>query len=183
MVGDLPSGFGEGATGRPPAGQWMPPQAAPTPARSRAWPAIALAAIATVMAVAALIAALTNSTRAAPPPTTAGSTYTGAETATAQRQLCDTYKIVARAVGVDTNGGDKALARISLTNAAVMLDNAAANPALGTNDRAAARALATAYLTETAKSSSDAFTEPEFRAALDDVNAKDAAMKQVCGGG
>ena len=64
-----------------------------------------------------------------------------------------------------------------------MLDNAAANPALDADDRDAARALATAYLTETAKSSSDAFTDAEFRAALDDVVAKDAVMKKVCGGG
>ena len=57
-------------------------------------------------------------------------TYTAAETAAAQRQLCDTYTLAARAVQIDTNGTDKALARIALTNAAVMLDNAAANPAL-----------------------------------------------------
>ena len=133
MVGDLPSDFGEGSTSRPPAGQWTPTQATQTPPRSRIWPAFALAAIATVVAVAALIVALTHSTHAASPATTTGPTYTAAETAAAQRQLCDTYKLVARAVQVDTNGSDKALARIALTNAAVMLDNAAANPALDAN--------------------------------------------------
>jgi hypothetical protein len=181
MVGDLPSDFGESSTNRPPAEQ-TPAQATPAAPRSRTWPAVVLAAIATVVAVAALIVALTQSMHAASPATTTAPTYTAAETATAQRQLCDTYKTVARAVGVDTNAGDKALARIALTNAAVMLDNAAANPALDANDRDAARALATAYLTETEKSSSDAFTDSEFRSALDDVLAKDAVMKKVCGG-
>jgi hypothetical protein len=92
------------------------------------------------------------------------------------------YKLVARAVRVDTNGGDKAFARIALTNAAVMLDNAATDPALDANHREAVRGLATAYLTDTAESSSDAFTEAEFRAALDDVIVKDAAMKKIFGG-
>ena len=72
-------------------------------------------------------------------------THSAAETAAAQRQLCDTYTLAARAVQVDTNGSDKALARIALTNAAVMLDNAAADPALDATHRDAARALATAY--------------------------------------
>ncbi len=151
MVGDLPSDFGEASTNRPPAEQWTPSQAAPTPTRSRTWPAVALAAIALVVAVAALIVALTKSTHAASPATTTPPTYTAAETAAAQRQLCDTYKLAARAVQVDTNGNDTALARIALTNAAVMLDNAAANPALDAEHRDAARALATAYLIDTAK--------------------------------
>jgi len=181
MAGDMPPDFGEGSTSRRPAGQWTPAYPTQPTSRSRIWPAIALAAIAAVVAVAALVVALTYSPTA-PPPTTTAPTYTAAETAAAQKQLCDTYKLVARAVGVDTNGGDKALARIALTNAAAMLDNAAANPALDANHRDAARALASAYLTDTAKSSSNAFTEPEFRAALDDVIAKDAVMKKVCGG-
>jgi hypothetical protein len=184
MVGDLPSDFGESSTNRPPAEQWTPLQATPTPPRSRSWPAVALAALALVVAVAALVVALRNSTRTAPPPpTTTGPTYTAAETSAAQRQLCDTYKLAARAVQVDTNGSDRAFARIALTNAAVMLDNAAADPALDAKHRDVARALATAYLTDTAKSSSDTASDTEFRAAIDDVNAKDAAMKQVCGGG
>jgi hypothetical protein len=183
MVGDLPSDFGEGSINRPPAEGWTPGSPAQPASRSQTWPAIALAAIALVVAVAALIMAITNSTRTTPPPQTTPPSHTAAEAAAAQKQLCDTYKTVARAVGADTNAGDKALARIALTNAAVMLDDAAANPALDANDRDATRALATAYLTETAKSSSDAFTDSEFRAALDDVVAKDAVMKKVCGGG
>ncbi|BBX99025.1 hypothetical protein MLAC_43190 [Mycobacterium lacus] len=135
------------------------------------------------MAVAALIVALINSTSAGPPSATTTPTYTAAEIAAAQRQLCDTYKLVARAVGVDTNGNNPAFARIALTNAAAMLDEADADPALDAKHRDAARALATAYLTDTAKSSGDVVTEAEFRAALDDVIAKDAAMRQVCANG
>jgi hypothetical protein len=182
MVGDRPSDFGEGSTSRPPAGQWPPTQAIPTPARSRTWPALALAAIATVVAVAALIVALSNSRHAASPATTAP-TYTAAEAAAALRQLCDTYKLAAQAVAIDTGGGDKALARIATTNGALMLDMAAANPALDANHRDAARALAMAYGTLTAKGTYGIATDAEYQAALDEIIAKDAVMKKVCGGG
>jgi cell division septal protein FtsQ len=89
--------------------------------------------------------------------------------------------LVARAVQVDTNGTDKALARITLTNAAAMLDNAAANPALDATHRDAARTLANAYRTTTATVSGG--TESDWQASLDDGNTKDAVMKKVCGGG
>ncbi|MGO9350910.1 MAG: hypothetical protein ACLP3C_08835 [Mycobacterium sp.] len=181
MVGDLPSDFGESSTNRPPAKGWTPLQATPTPPRSRPGPAVALAALALVVAVAALIMAITNSTRTTPPPQTTAPTYTAAETATAQRQLCDTYKLAARAVQVETNGSDKALARVALTNAAAMLDRAAADPALDVMHRDAARALANAFRTTTALASGG--TDAQWQASLDDANSKDAVMKKVCGGG
>ncbi len=181
MVGDPPSDFGEASSNRPPAGQWTPTHATHTPPRSRTWPAVALAAIAFVVAVAALIVAITHSTRTAPPLQTTGPTYTAAETATAQRQLCDTYKLAARAVQVETNGSDKALARVALTNAAAMLDNGAADPALDVTHRDAARALANAFRTTTALASGG--TDAQWQASLDDANSKDAVMKKVCGGG
>jgi hypothetical protein len=184
MVGDMPPDFGEGSTTHPPTvGQWTPaypPQPAP---RSRTWPTVALPAIAAVVAVAALIVALTRSTPAAPAPTATAPTYTAAETVAAQKQLCDTYKLAARAVQIDTNGNNPALARIADTNGAVMLDMAAANPALDATLRDAARALATAYITVTAKGNTDVANDAEFRATIDDVVAKDAVMKKVCGGG
>ncbi len=142
-----------------------------------------MAAVAAVVAVAALIVALTNSRPAATPATTSPPTYTAAEIAAAQRQLCDTYKREARAVRVDTNGNDEALARIAATNGAVMLFNAAANPALDAKHREAARALAEAYGTVSAMGSKGVATDREWRAVLDDANAKDAAMKKICGGG
>ena len=137
MAGDMPQDFGDEST--------TPTYSAQLAPRSRTWPAIALAAIATVVAVAALIVALINIAAAATQQTTKQPTYTAAETAAAEQQLCDTYRLAARAVQVDTAGSDKALARIATTNGAVMLDHAAANPALGSNHRDAARALAEAY--------------------------------------
>jgi hypothetical protein len=180
MVGDLPSDFGESSTNRPPAEQWTPASPAQPASRAQTWPAIALAAIALVVALAALITAITNAIRTTPPPPTTGPTYTAAETATAQRQLCDTYTLAARAVQVETNGSDKALARVALTNAAAMLDNAAADPALDVTHRDAARALANAFRTTTALASGG--TDAQWQASLDDGNSKDAVMKKVCGG-
>jgi hypothetical protein len=109
-------------------------------------------------------------------------TYTSAETATAQQQLCDTYKLVARAVEVDTSGTDRALARIADTNGALLLTRAVNNPALDANHRDAARALARAYGTVTAKGNTVVASDADYRAALDEVIAKDAVMKKVCGG-
>lgn len=82
---------------------------------------------------------------------------------------------------VDTNGNNPASARIATTNGAVMLDNAAANPALDAAQRDAARALAAAYLKTTAMGNRDVASDADFHAALDDLIAKDAAMKKVCG--
>ncbi|OBI07891.1 hypothetical protein A5679_10025 [Mycobacterium scrofulaceum] len=140
-------------------------------------------AFASAVAIAALILALTRSTTAN---TTMTSTTAPArrpgEVASAQQHLCETYKLVARAVQVDTNGTDKALARIAATNAALMLENAADDSALDARQSDVARALATAYLMATAKATSGVVSDSEWQAALDDVIAKDAAMKQVCGG-
>lgn len=181
MVNQPPWGHSAGPS-QPPAGNWSPDYSGPPAPRSLPWQAIALAATAAI-AIAALIVALVRPTDSHPSVNTSTPTYTAAEIAAAQQQLCDTYKLAARAVQVDTNGNDKAFARIALTNSAVMLSNAAADPALDAEHRNAARALATAYLADTAKSSEGAATEAEFRAAVDDVNAKDAVMKRVCGGG
>lgn len=84
---------------------------------------------------------------------------------------------------MDTSGNDKALARIADTNGAVMLDMASAAPALDANHRDTARALAMAYGTVTAMGNSAVASDADYRAALDDVIVKDAAMKKVCGGG
>jgi len=179
MPGNLPPTLDGGSTPEPPA----PPQwAAYTGQRQqrlRTWPATVLAGIAAVLAAAALIVTLAYS-RSVPAQSTRP-TFTAAETAAAQRQLCDTYKLAARAVQVDTHGADRAVGRIALTNAAAMVDNAAADPALDASHRDAARNLAAAYRTTTAMGS--IATDAEWQGALDDVNAKDAAMKKVCGAG
>lgn len=97
---------------------------------SHAWPAVLLAGAATILALAGLIVSLTRPTTPKLPTTTA-QTYSADQTIAAQQKLCDSYSRGARAVQVDTNGHDIALGRIALTNAAAMLDDAAANPALG----------------------------------------------------
>ncbi|WP_041321272.1 hypothetical protein [Mycobacterium intracellulare] len=183
MAGDVPSGYGERPITPPPVGSWPPPNLGQPASRPRPWLAISVAVTAAV-AVAALVVALTRGANSpsSVTTTTPAPTQSPAQTAAAQQQLCDTYKLAARAVQVDTNGSDKALARTATTNAAVMLENASADPALDAQHRDAARALATAYLTATAKATSGVVTEAEWQAALDDVIAKDAAMKQVCGG-
>ncbi len=183
MVGDPPSGFGQGPAARPPMGNWPPNYVAQPPSRSGPWLAIAVVVTAAV-AVAALVVALTRPTDShSSGTTTTAPTHAATETATAQQRLCDTYKLAARAVQVDTNGSDKAFARIALTNSAILLYNASNDPALDEQHRSAAQALATAYLTDTAKSSEGVATDSEFQDAVADVNAKDAAMKKVCGVG
>lgn len=183
MVGDLPSGHREGQAAQPPAGSWPPPHFPQSVSRPRPWLAIAVVITAAV-AVAALVVALMRPTAShSSEATAAAPTHTPAEAAAAQQRLCETYKLAARAVQVDTNGSDKAFARIALTNSASLLFNVSNDPALDEQHRSAAQALATAYLTDTAKSSEGAATEAEFQEAVADVNAKDAAMKKVCGGG
>jgi hypothetical protein len=83
--------------------QINPPQ--PTD-RLPAWPAVVLAALAALVAAAALVVALTRPSSSPSPETTKGSPYSAAEIAAAQQQLCDTYKLVAKAVQVDTNGNN-----------------------------------------------------------------------------
>lgn len=183
MVGEPPAEHGERPPFPPPAGNWPPPNLGQPARRPRPWLAIAVAATAAV-AVASLVVALTRPTDSHSSATTiTAPSHTTAEIATAQQQLCGTYNLAAHAVQVDTNGSDKALARTATTNAAVMLENAAANPALDAQHRDAARALATAYLTATAKATNGVAADDEWQAALGDVIAKDAVMKKVCGGG
>ncbi|MBV8789996.1 MAG: hypothetical protein JOZ00_25355 [Mycobacterium sp.] len=134
-----------------------------------------------LLGAAGLIVALTRPTPE--PAKSTAPTYTAAETAAAHQKLCDTYKLAARAVQVDTNGHDVALGRVALTNSASMLDDATANPALNATQRDAASVLANAYRTATADGSRDVATDEVFQAALDDINVKDAAMKKICGGG
>lgn len=182
MSGVLPPPRGTGPTNEPRMpGQWPAMTFPPSSRQQKIWPVTALAAVAVVLAAVALVMALKRpvdtrpSQVAAAPPT-----FSVGESSSAAKQLCDTYNLAARAVGVDTNGNNPALARIALTNAAAMIDSVDGSPALAANFRDAARNLAVAYRTLTAKSSSDAFSEAEYRAALDDVSAKNSAMKKIC---
>lgn len=183
MAGDLPPAPGNGPTASALSPtQWSPGFLNPPQPRSRTWPSLILAGVATIVAIAALVVALTRPINTKPTPVSTPPTFSAAETTAAQRQLCDTYKLGARAVQADTNGHDVALGRIALTNAAAMLDDAAGNPALGAAYREPAHALAASYRAGTAMGNRDVATDTQFQAALDDINAKDAAMKNVCGG-
>lgn len=187
MVGDLPPAPEERPAAGPPAGPtpWAPTFPTQPPARTRTWPAIALAAIAVLLGIAALVVALTrpgtsqsvaSSTRSTTP------SYTADQTAAAHQQLCDAYKLAARSVQIETNGNDRAAAGVAGVNAAVMLEQVVNEaPAIPPGDRTVALALAAAYTKATAMGSSLQRDDPVFNSEVDDVNAKDAAMKKVCG--
>jgi hypothetical protein len=117
----------------------------------------------------------TVSTTASPSPT-----FTPDQVASAKKDLCTTYRVAARSVKQDTNAEDVAIARVSVTNAAGMLEVAANNPALGGSERDAARNLAAAYRNADAISSVFDKTSPVFQQAVDDVNRLDGVMAAAC---
>jgi hypothetical protein len=163
----------------------------PRRSRSNVRLAVALAAIG-LIAVAALVVSIMGLTRSTSttgansgPATSAATTaYTAAETAAAHQKLCDAYKLAARAVQIETNGTSSERANIATVNGAVMIEEAVkVLPAISPDDRAAALALAEAYSNAAAVASTVAgHDDPAWRSAADDVNAKDARMKAVCGG-
>jgi hypothetical protein len=106
--------------------------------------------------------------------------FTPEQAANAKKELCSTYQVAARSVDADTNSPDKALARISLANAAGMINAAAANPALNANDRDAARALASSYWVTNAVSSVTDAASPLYQTTLDDAKRAADAMAAVC---
>lgn len=184
---DPPSHPGVAPHAGPPVGQWAPGPSAPQTRRSRMWPAIAigamvLASVSTVVAVVAVVVATSRSSGSSATTTSAAPTYSAAEVSAAHQKLCDAYKLAARAVQIDTNGDNPALAGVASVNAAVTLEQAVnAAPAIPSSDRTAALALAAAYTKATAMGSWSQRDDPAFHAEVDDVNAKDAAMKTVCG--
>lgn len=127
------------------------------------------------MVVAALIVAVLALVRPSP-----GPTYTAVEKAAAHEQLCDKYELASRAAYIKTApDGDTALARISMINGALMLETAAADPALAAKDRDATRALAAAYQNMAATGSlADA---AKYQTATETTNAKVGTMEELCG--
>ncbi|WP_082946829.1 hypothetical protein [Mycobacterium sp. ACS4054] len=187
-MGDLPPyNAGEPHVG-PPVGPWQQQAYPPQPLkRPQTWPAIALSAIAVLLAIGALVVAMTRPTRSSPGASSATTTtvaYTAEQIAAAHQKLCDAYKLAGRAVQIETNGKSSERAGIATVNGAVMLEEAVnANPAITSSDRAAALALAESYSNVAVVSSLATGTDdPAWQAALSDANAKDAAMQKVCGG-
>lgn len=150
-MGNPPAGSGQGPAAQPAVRNWPPNAVGPPSMGSRSWMAIAVAVTAAV-AVAALVVTLTRPTRFnSPVTTTTAAAYGPAEVAAAQQKMCDTYKLAAQSVQVDTGGTDKTLARIATTNGALMLDKGARDPALDTKLRDATRVLEGGYLTVTSR--------------------------------
>ncbi len=98
-----------------------------------------------------------------------------------QAELCGTYKLASKAMNIATNipDGDVAVAHLSLTNGALMLLTAASDPALDAKHRDAARTLANAYQTQSAKGIT---ASPEqHHEAMADTNSKTLVMIGLCG--
>jgi hypothetical protein len=170
----------------PTAAQWTPP---PAPNRPRVSGGLVIAlAVVGLIASAALVVGIIGlarptSTSGGNPATTTSAvapTSTPDQVASAKKNLCSVYQVASRSVKQDTNGGDTAVARVSLTNAAGMLDAAADNPALGGTERDAARTLAFSYRDVVAVGSVFERTSPVGQASLDDANRADAAMAALC---
>jgi cell division protein FtsN len=169
----------------PPAAQWTPPALSTRPSRNGGL-VVALGVVA-LIAVAALVVGIIGLTRSstndagkAPTATNPSPTFTPEQVASAKKELCSTYRVAARSVEADTNSPDKALARISLANAAGMIDAAANDPALNSSDREAARALASAYWVTNAVSSVTDAASPLYQSTLDDAKRAADAMATVC---
>ena len=73
-----------------------------------------------------------------------------------------------------------ALSRISETNGAVMLQMAAADPALESQYRDSAISLAAALVNETALGSSGK-DDPRFQSAVEETNTQADRLKSLCG--
>lgn len=143
----------------------------PSAARSR-W-ALILLAVLLILNTALCVAALKRP---------AGPTvHSSAEHAAARGQLCDRYRLAEYAAGVESKSGNIALARIAATNGAFMLNQAAAEPALESRYRDAALALATALEDMTAVGSYKTSDDPDGQRAVASANAKNKAMKELCG--
>ncbi|VBA39725.1 hypothetical protein LAUMK191_03104 [Mycobacterium attenuatum] len=170
----------------PTTGQWTQTHPRQPGTGSRVWHAVGLA-IAITLGAAALIVAFTRPTTSgttARPATSAPPTYTAAEVAVAHQKLCEVYKLAARSVQTDTHGGNQALAGVALVNGAVMLEQAVnAAQALSPADRAAALALADAFINVNAVGSFAPIDDPASQTAINDANAKDARMNALCGAG
>lgn len=154
-----------------------PPWPAPPPVQPRRRLVFALMALTTLLSAAALTAAVLALANSTPDPT-----YTATQKAAAKTTMCDRYKLAARSVQIETKTPDNtALARISLTNGAVMLETAAMDPALDAAARTDAHALALAYQDLTVMGTNGVAGEAQFQAAMDAVNEKDRVMKELCG--
>ncbi|MCV7445794.1 hypothetical protein H7K33_26495 [Mycobacterium paraense] len=169
----------------PPAAQWTQPVQMQRPASGRVTTVglIIVGVVATAALVVGIIALTRPTLNAAgksPTSATPTPTFSPDQVASAKKNLCTVYQLASKSVNQDTNGGDIAIARISLTNGGAMLDAAAANPALGQNERGAAQDLAAAYQSAVAISSVFDKGSSVFQQSIDDINRLDGPMAAIC---
>lgn len=154
-----------------------PPWPTPQPARAYNWPSLVLGILTSGLATAALVVALTRPGAGSTP------TYTAAQKDRSKTQLCERYKLASGAVYVETGpqgDGDIALARISMTNGALILETAAVDPALDHKYRVAAEDLARAYQTTAALATKGMATSQQYEDAVEDSNSKRDVMEKLC---
>ncbi|WP_208858395.1 hypothetical protein [Mycolicibacter nonchromogenicus] len=85
------------------------------------------------------------------------------------------------AIHIETNGPDASLGRIALLNGAMVLEGAAADPALDPTYRDAAQAVELAYQDLVIASSSGKAGDPQFDSAVNTANAKERTLRDLCG--
>lgn len=153
-----------------------PPWPAPPTAQPHRRPAFVLATIALLLGVASFVLAIVALTR---PP--ASQSYSSAQISSAKTTLCDRFKPAANAIHIETHGPDAGFGRIALLNGALTLQDAAANPALDSKYRDAAREAMLAYQDLVVVSSSGMSGDPQFDSVVDVANAKERALRELCG--
>ncbi|WP_081465615.1 hypothetical protein [Mycolicibacter sinensis] len=154
---------------------------APWPAPATAQPghrsALVLATLAALLAVGALVVAVLALNKS-----TGTATYTTEQKSAAKNQLCERYKLAAHAMHIETSTPDNAtFARISATNGALIIDVAAADPALDARYRDAAHNLTISYLDLTALGTAGMSDATSYQQAVDTLNARDHVMQELCG--
>ncbi|MCV7087467.1 hypothetical protein [Mycolicibacter hiberniae] len=155
-----------------------PPWPAPPPGRPSGRPIAALTIGLIATAVVAIAGVLISLNRPAPPV----ATYSTGERAAAKVQFCERYRLAVRASQIDTApGGEIALARIAMVNGAQILETAVADPSLDASLRDAGQALALSFQTQAALASIETGMSATWQQIVDDTNAKDRAVKALCG--
>lgn len=126
-----------------------------------------------MFAAAALTLALTHAEERTP-------TYTVAKKAQAKKEFCDEFEFAMSSIRVETNAPNNiALARISLLNGALIIDNASKGPGLDAEIREAAHAVALAFLQQNVLGTFGK-EDPRFQESIDNSNDKVDALQQLC---
>lgn len=153
-----------------------PPWPAPPTTQRRQRSALVFAALGALLGTASMILAIVALNRAPASPS-----YSTAQKTAAKTDLCGQFKPVMDAVHIETNGPDPGFGRISLVNGALILETAASNAALESTYRDAANAVVQAYESLVVESSSGRAGDSRFDSAVDAVNAKERALRELCG--